>query len=208
MRLGLPYFEQRGLLGPAMRDHTVAYRQTPASFASGRRLLHDVVRFQKRTYFTGEFLTKVDGATMFHSLEARAPFLDPAIWEYAAALPPEIHFHGGHFKAVLREIVRRHAGPDIAFRRKQGFTIPVERWLVSKWSGQLKEWKENPLVVERGWLKAQALSAAIDEALARREMPKQLFHAFVLEKWLARKRDEQLQPPAWSVPGNQVTERV
>lgn len=208
VRLGLPYFEQRGLLGPAMLGRTVAYRQTPASFESGRRLLHDVVRFQKRTYFTGEFLTKVDGATMFHSLEARAPLLDPAIWEYAAALPPEIHFHGGQLKAVLREIVRRYAGPDIAFRRKQGFTIPVERWLVSKWSSQLKEWKQSPLVVEKGWLKAQPLSAAIDEALARGEMPKQLFHAFVLEKWLARKREAPLHSPERLIPGNVVTERA
>ncbi len=142
-------------------------------------------------HFTSEFLTKVDGSAMYHSLEARSPFLDPAIWEYAAALPPEIHFHGGQLKAVLREIVRRHAKPEVAFRRKQGFTIPVEKWLVSRWSSHLREWKTNALVVEDGWLEARPLSAAIDDALALGEMPKQLFHALVLEKWLVRKRKEQ-----------------
>ena len=191
VRLGLPYFLERGLLGPGLRGRTVAYRQTPDSFESARHLMRDVVRFQKQTYFTGEFLTKVDGGAMYHSLEARSPFLDPAIWEYAASLPPEIHFHGGQLKAVLREIVRRHARPEVASRRKQGFTIPVEKWLASKWSGHLQDWKTNSVVVQNGWLEARPLAAAIDEALALGEMPKQLFHALVLEKWLARKKEEQ-----------------
>ncbi len=199
VRLGLPYFLERGLIGPGLRGRTVAYRQTPASFDSARHLMRDVIRFQKKTHFTSEFLTKVDGSAMYHSLEARSPFLDPAIWEYAAALPPEIHFHGGQLKAVLREIVRRHAKPEVASRRKQGFTIPVEKWLVSKWSGHLREWKANALVVENGWLEAKPLSAAIDEALALGEMPKQLFHALVLEKWLVRKREEQSRSLAGAV---------
>ena len=62
VRLGLPYFEDRGLLGGLLRGQGVAYRQVPASFASARRLMGDVFQFQRRMHFTSEFMTKVDGA--------------------------------------------------------------------------------------------------------------------------------------------------
>ncbi|HEX4278168.1 MAG TPA: asparagine synthase (glutamine-hydrolyzing) [Bryobacteraceae bacterium] len=189
VRLGLPYFNHRSLLGARLRGQGVAYRQVPDSFVSSRRLLRDVSQFHRRMHFTSEFMTKVDGGTMFYSLEARAPFLDQALWEYAATLPPAIHFHGGMLKAVLREIVRRDVGPDVAFRPKQGFTIPVEKWLATKWSGHLKELKgDDTLLVREGWIEPAALTAAVNEALNQRELPKQLFHTLVFEHWLRRNK--------------------
>jgi asparagine synthase (glutamine-hydrolysing) len=186
VRLGQPYFEERALFGGQLRGRGVAYREVPASFASANQLLAEVFRFHRRMHFTSEFMTKVDGGTMYHSLEARAPFLDQAIWEYAARLPAEIHFHGGRLKAVLREIARRRAGPEVAFRRKQGFTIPVEKWLASKWSGRLRELKNGTLLVQDGWMEPAALSTAVDEAIASGEISKQLWHTFVFEQWLRR----------------------
>jgi asparagine synthase (glutamine-hydrolysing) len=188
VRLGLPYFEERRLLGSRLRGLGVAYRQPPSSLASARRLMADVVRFHRRMHFTAEFMTKVDAATMYYSLEARSPLLDHKLWEFAAKLPPAIHFHGGRLKAVLREIVRRHVGPEVAFRRKQGFTIPLEKWLTSKWSDRLKDLKDGPALVREGWIEAGPLSAAVDEALARGELSKQLLHTLLLENWLRRDR--------------------
>jgi asparagine synthase (glutamine-hydrolysing) len=187
VRLGLPYFEKRSLLGPRLAGAGVAYRQIPASFASARRLLNDVLLFHRRMHFTSEFMPKVDGGTMYYSLEARAPFLDHKLWEYASRLPATIHFHGGRLKAVLREIARRHTGRDVAYRRKQGFTIPVERWLASKWSHHLKELKSDTILARDGWIDPVALSAAVDEALASGEISKQLWHTLVFEQWLKRK---------------------
>jgi asparagine synthase (glutamine-hydrolysing) len=188
VRLGLPYFTERGLQGPMLRQLDVAYRRQPASLASARRLVAEVFAFHRRMHFTSEFMTKVDGGTMYYSLEARCPLLDHRLWEYAAALPPALHFHGGRLKAVLREIVRRHAGPEIAFRRKQGFTIPVEKWLASKWRSHLSELKEGTMLAREGWIEAKQLSAAVDEALTRDEISKQLWHTLVLERWLRRDR--------------------
>lgn len=125
---------------------------------------------------------------MYYSLEARSPFLDQALWEYAAKLPPRIHLHGGRKKAVLREIARRYAGDEVAFRSKRGFTIPVEKWLASRWSYRLKELKDRPLLVTEGWMEPNALSAAVDEAIAAGELSKQLFHTLVFENWLRSHR--------------------
>ena len=45
-------------------------------------------------WFVSEFMTKVDGATMYHALEARSPFLDHTIWDFAASLPFELRLRG------------------------------------------------------------------------------------------------------------------
>lgn len=184
VRQGIPYFEQRAMFGDRLRGGNVACRSIPNSFESAKWLVADVFQFHRRMHFTSEFMTKVDGGTMYYSLEARSPLLDQKIWEFAAQLPPSLHFHGGRMKAILREIVRRHVGPEVAFRQKQGFTIPVERWLASKWSGALKELQGETLLASEGWMESAALSRAVAEALTRDEIPKQLWYALVFERWL------------------------
>ena len=186
VRPGLRYFGERRMFGELLDGRDVSYRQVPSSAVSARNLVRDVFQFHRRMNFTSEFMTKVDGGTMYHSLEARAPFLDQALWEFAAKLPPSIHFHQGRLKAVLREIVRRRVGPEVAFRQKQGFTVPVERWLASKWSSHLEQLKGGTMLVEQGWMDAQALSTAVDEALSRKEVPYQLWNTVIFEKWLQR----------------------
>ncbi len=184
VRIGLPYYKENNLFGDRLRSGTVAYREVAASFESARDLVAEVFEFHKRMHFTSEFMTKVDGSTMYYSLEARAPFLDQKIWEFASRISPEVHFRGGKYKAILREIVRRRVGPDVAFRRKQGFTVPVERWLATKWADRLAELKGETLLVKQGWFERKPLSAAIDKALKQDEIPVQLWYVLVLESWL------------------------
>ncbi len=188
VRLGLPYFLERNLFGDVLAGRDVAHRQIPADFHSAKHLVSGVLKFHRRMHFTSEFMVKVDGGTMYHSLEARSPFLDHVLWEFASRLPPSIHFEGGRLKAVLREIVRRRLGADVAFRQKQGFTVPVERWLASKWSGELKKLKGETLLSKQGWFRRNELSAAVDEALNRNQVPSQLWNAVLLEAWLERQK--------------------
>jgi asparagine synthase (glutamine-hydrolysing) len=125
---------------------------------------------------------------MHYALEARAPFLDQKIWEYAAALPAQVRFHGGNLKAVLREIVRRRVGSDVAFREKQGFTVPVERWLAERWSGMLDGLRQGTALERHGWVRRGSLEAPLRDALRRRWIPVQLWRLLVLDHWLKRNR--------------------
>ena len=185
---GMPYFERWSLLGERLNGLGLAQRQIPPSLQSARRLLSDVFAYHRQMHFLSEFMPKVDGGTMYYSVEARAPFLDHKIWEFAAALPPRVRFHGGRLKAVLREIVRRHVGPDVAFRKKQGFTVPVERWLAGRWSGLLDRLREGSLLEKDGWVRPGALEAPLREALKKQWIPQQLWHLLVLEHWLEKSR--------------------
>ncbi|MCU1292463.1 MAG: asparagine synthase (glutamine-hydrolyzing) [Bryobacterales bacterium] len=188
VRDGLPYFERRFMLGEQLQDRQLAQRRMQPSFASARRLLSDVFAYHRKTEFIGEFIPKVDGSTMYYSLEARAPLLDHKLWEFAAALPPEIRFRGGQLKAVLREIVRRRVGPDVADRRKQGFTIPAEKWIATHWRNSFEVLRSGTRLESDGWIREGAMTPHIDKALQSGAAPKQLWYLLILENWLQRQQ--------------------
>jgi asparagine synthase (glutamine-hydrolysing) len=81
-----------------------------------------------KTYLVGDILTKVDRASMAHSLEVRVPILDHELVEWAATLPPELKLRGGEGKYVLKKAVARQVPPDVVYRPKMGFAVPLARW--------------------------------------------------------------------------------
>jgi asparagine synthase (glutamine-hydrolysing) len=183
---GLPYFERRAILGERLAGRQLAQRQIPHSLESARQLLSDVFGYHRRMHFLSEFMPKVDGGAMHYAIEARAPFLDHKLWEFAAALPPGIRFHGRRLKAVLREIARRRVGPEVAFRKKQGFTVPVESWLAGRWSGLLGGLREPTLLEAAGWIRRGSLDAPLRHAAEKQLVPVQLWRLLVLEHWLKK----------------------
>src|SRR5206468_3335027 len=92
--------------------------------------LSDLQRADLREYLPNDILTKVDRMTMAHGLEARAPFLIPSVVEYGLQLPERFKMQLlGKPKRVLRELAIALYGQRIGNAKKQGFSIPVHRWL-------------------------------------------------------------------------------
>ncbi len=183
---GLPYYAQRGMLGEKLGGLELAQRGIPLSVEAGRRLLADVLQYDQRTRFVGEFMTKVDGGAMHYAIEARSPFLDQNLWEFAARIPLAVRLHGTELKPILREIVRRNVGEEVASRRKQGFTVPVEQWLATRWSKALSELGRESLLEADGWIRPGTIRGAVEEGIARRWAPTQLWYLLTLEHWLQR----------------------
>lgn len=181
---GLPSYRRAGMLGERLSDVNVAQRSIEWSRESARDLLTEFLAYDRRTRFVGEYLTKVDGATMFHSLEARSPFLDQELWEFAAALPYALRLRGGTSKAVLREMARRRVGERVSTGRKRGFSIPVGRWVAGRWRAQVAEVLRDSLVEKHGWIRADAALAQLEESARRGHAPNQLWYVYVLESWL------------------------
>lgn len=91
-------------------------------------------------YLPGDILVKVDRAAMNASLETRAPFLDARIVRRAWELPLASRINGRTGKVVLRDILYQHVPQDLVDRPKQGFAVPIDRWLrgaLAEWAGAL-----------------------------------------------------------------------
>lgn len=183
---GLPFYNNHDMLGERLAGMHLDQRTIPLSMDSGRNLLYELLDYQQRMWFVSEFMTKVDGGTMAYALEARSPFLDHKLWEFAAKLPPALRMRGGVLKAILREIVRRRVSPAVANRKKQGFTVPVESWLAGQWSGALDELAENSRLERDGWIRAGTLQNAVRPTRSNGRVPTQLWFLVVLEQWLRK----------------------
>ena len=96
-------------------------------------------------------MTKVDGSTMHYGLEARSPFLDQDLWEFASSLPYTLRLHRWQLKSILREVARRRINPHLAQGRKRGFGIPVHRWIVGPWRPLVEESLRESILEKEGW---------------------------------------------------------
>lgn len=82
-----------------------------------------------KLWLAGDGLVKVDRASMAYSLECRSPFLDHRLMEYARSLPVAYRYDKGNKKKILKDILEKYVPKDLWDRPKQGFAIPVDKWM-------------------------------------------------------------------------------
>ena len=82
----------------------------------------------RHTLLPGNMLVKVDRMSMANSLEVRAPFLDPDLFDAAAQLPDRFLIHDGKGKWILRKIMEKHLPPEVFNHPKTGFSIPLYKY--------------------------------------------------------------------------------
>lgn len=93
-----------------------------------------------KTYLPDDILVKVDRASMLASLEVRAPWLDREIVEFAfGSVSDALKVRGFRRKLVPAALARRVLPPSYDVRRKQGFSIPFEKWFKGQWGDFVKE---------------------------------------------------------------------
>jgi asparagine synthase (glutamine-hydrolysing) len=135
-------------------------------------------------YLPNDILVKVDRMSMAHGLEVRAPFLQRAIAAFALALPAELRCTiGGRPKRLLRELARRTFGPEIADAPKQGFSIPIHRWLRGPLRATADELLDEAALRPIGELDPAAVGRIWREHLAGRSHGWEVWGLMVLSAW-------------------------
>ena len=92
-----------------------------------------------KTYMVGDILTKVDRASMAHSLEVRVPLLDHKLMEWVSGLPVDMKLRGQEGKYLLKKSLEPHLPRDVLYRPKMGFGVPLGKWFRGPLKQRLRE---------------------------------------------------------------------
>ncbi len=92
-----------------------------------------------KTYLPGDILTKVDRASMAHSLEVRVPILDHELVEWIATVPSTQKLQGRNGKHCFKKALENDLPDDILYRPKMGFAVPISRWFREELREPLRE---------------------------------------------------------------------
>ncbi|MEQ1606060.1 MAG: asparagine synthase (glutamine-hydrolyzing) [Pyrinomonadaceae bacterium] len=155
--------------------------------ANGTGTLDATLLTDQMTYLPNDLLVKVDIATMANSLEARSPFLDHKLLEFAATLPESMKMSGVGTKSLLKKVAARLVPREVIYRRKMGFGVPIGKWFRT----EMKDFVRGVLLSEkslkRGIVKPDILERYVNEHVAgERDHSFQLWTFLMLELWFQR----------------------
>ena len=194
--------EKRRLYSDDFRREVLAVDSNDLLFARCREadsedFLDSILYADVTGYLPDCLLVKADIATMAHSLEARSPFLDHPLMEFAARIPSRLKLQGGETKWILKRALRDLVPPEILRRPKMGFNLPLDSWL----RGELRELSRDLLLGararERGYFEMGQVERILDEHLSGRwNREKQIWTLMMLELWHREFVDEAPASPS------------
>ena len=102
-------------------------------------VINQMCEWDFKHYMVDDILSKVDRATMYHSIEGREPFLDHRLVEFAAQLPVEYKIFNGETKYLLKKLLGRYLPHELYNLPKRGFGAPLQLWIKQHYHAQFNE---------------------------------------------------------------------
>ncbi len=115
------------------------------------------------TYLIGDINTKVDRASMAHSLEVREPLMDHPLVEWLATLPTSLKIRGGESKFLLKKAMEPHLPHDIMYRPKMGFAVPLARWFRGPLRQRVRDELLGGPLLETGWFDRDTIRRIVEQ---------------------------------------------
>jgi asparagine synthase (glutamine-hydrolysing) len=155
--------------------------------ANGAGVIDASLLTDTMTYLPNDLLVKVDIASMAVSLEARSPFLDHHVMEFAASLPERLKLRGLTTKYLLKRVLKKLLPAENLTRRKMGFGVPIGHWFRGAMQPFLRETLLSERSLHRGLFKPEAVKRFVDEHVtAKSDHSHRLWALLMLELWFQR----------------------
>jgi len=189
------YFLRKRMLNPDWMlpaDAAFLEQMLPDNFNAGNdSILSKLMYFEATNLLTGDFLAKVDRASMAASLEVRCPMLDHLFCEFATKIPTAWKCQDAKGKRILLEALGDRLPPELLTRGKMGFGVPLDQWF----RGPLRELVHDSVLgkkfLDRDIVSPDFARYLIDEhESGRRNNCHQIYALLMLELWF-----ESLQEP-------------
>jgi asparagine synthase (glutamine-hydrolysing) len=135
-------------------------------FHAGRAATDDplalIQYLDMKTYLVGDINTKVDRASMAHSLEVREPLMDHALVEWLATLPSTMKVRGREGKFLLKKAMQPHLPDEVLYRPKMGFAVPLARWFRGPLKARVRDAVLGERLASTGWFDRRYLQHLVD----------------------------------------------
>jgi len=115
------------------------------------------------TYLVGDINTKVDRASMAHSLEVREPLMDHPLVEWLATLPSNLKIRRGESKFLLKKAMEPHLPHEIMYRPKMGFAVPLARWFRGPLRQRVRDELLSGPLLDTGWFEREAIRQIVEQ---------------------------------------------
>jgi asparagine synthase (glutamine-hydrolysing) len=146
-----------------------------------------------KTYLVGDINTKVDRASMAHSLEVREPLMDHPLVEWLASLPSSLKVRGSEGKYLLKKTMEPYLPGEILYRRKMGFAVPLARWFRGPLRERVTQTVLGPRLESTGLFSARYLNELVGSHLAGvRDYSAPLWSLLMFDAFLANVMQEPL----------------
>ena len=149
---------------------------------------HPVSRVQyldMKTYLAGDINTKVDRASMAHSLEVREPLMDHALMEWVSGLPAGFKLHGREGKYLFKKALAPHLPHDVLYRPKMGFAVPLASWFRGPLKQRVRDAVLGETLADTGIFNRKFLRAMVEQHQSgRRDYSASLWTVLMFEAFL------------------------
>ena len=197
------------------RDNLLGYALEVDSEFDGSTALDRALHFDTSVLLPFCYNVKVDVATMMSSLEARCPFQDRQVVEWAANIPSTMHMQRYSRKSLLKQVAERSLPREVIYRPKHGFSVPIDEWFRGPWAQAAKSVIFSERARERGHFDFDYLERLwADHATGRARHGFRFWALLWLEIWLQMFVEGAAAPSGsnpqrwWSSSGTPLGRRV
>ncbi len=144
-----------------------------------------------KTYLIGDINTKVDRASMAHSLEVREPLMDHKLIEWLATLPSTHKIRGQEGKYLLKKTMEPLLPNDVLYRPKMGFSVPLARWFRGPLKNRVQEAILGSRLADTGWFERRYLEELVrDHNNGSRDYSASIWTILMFEAFLRNVMEE------------------
>jgi len=183
---------KQNLYSDAFRHDTAGFRTASIlepwfAKANGAGIVDASLLTDTMTYLPNDLLVKMDIASMTVSLEARSPFLDHHLMEFAAGLPEKLKLRRLTTKYLLKRVLKKLVPAENLNRSKMGFGVPIGHWFRGSMQPFLRETLLSERSLGRGLFRPEMVHQLIDHHVsAKADHSHRLWSLLMLELWYQR----------------------
>src|SRR5881227_3662118 len=177
----------RDFLNETANFRTIGIIEPWFAKANGAGIVDAALLTDTMTYLPNDLLVKMDIASMAVSLEARSPFLDHHLMEFAASLPESLKLRGMTTKYLLKRVLKKFVPAENLTRAKMGFGVPIGHWFRGAMQPFLRETLLSEKALSRGLFNRDRVKQLIDQHVANKvNHEARLWSLLMLELWFER----------------------